>query len=401
MKQEGSYKIQGFAASPDNEVMRLKAQVELFWPKELRALCLFGLSDGMSILECGSGPGFLLEKLLQTFPTSPITGFDIDPSLVAKSREVLGPLGGGRVHLSEQSIMKMDYPDGSFDFAIARLVIEHLPDPVSAAREVRRVLKSGGKAVFIDNDFDMHLRAYPDITELDDLYKAYCKRGNTEGGNPRVGRELPYILEEAGFSNIDLDIATAHSRLIGDEAFLKSEGSGIPAQLVRDGYLPREILDKLACRWHDVLQQDGHSFYRQLFMAVGENLPGRKVAPKVAPKKLREDEASPLAADILKAGTAEEKAPLLVSYLQAKLGSLLNAGKEGLSADRPLIELGLDSIAAVETVNALAKDFGLEFSVADVLNAASIEALAAQLAGKPGAAPAAKKPGDEWEEGEI
>jgi aspartate racemase len=60
-------------------------------------------------------------------------------------------------------------PDESFDFVIARLVLEHLPDPLAALKEVLRVLKVGCRAVFIDNDFDLHERTWPDSPALMEL----------------------------------------------------------------------------------------------------------------------------------------------------------------------------------------------------------------------------------------
>ncbi len=412
MKETTSYDIQDFASDIDREIARLKAQVDLFWEKELKVLRACGLRDGMSIVECGSGPGFLIEKLAEAFPSSRITGFDIDPLLVEKSRELLGPLGADRVRLSTQSIMKTDYPDESFDFAIARLVVEHLFDPLKAVGEVRRILKTGGKAVFIDNDFDLHLRAYPDIPELDVLYQAYCRRGRANGGDPCIGRRLPFIMQKAGFSNIDFEAVVAHSRIAGDEAFLRSEGSGIPAQLVKDGFLPRETMDSLAARWSDALRREDHVLMRQLFMAAGQKVRnGDKPAAGPAVREEPDQEAvSPLVKDILREDTAERRTPLLVPYLQEQIGQLLRTGAKKPSIGRPLIQLGMDSIASVELVGRIARDFDLTISIIDILNAQSISSLAACLAGQflagPGEAGRSmspvKSPGEEgWEDGEI
>jgi ubiquinone/menaquinone biosynthesis C-methylase UbiE len=42
----------------------------------------------------------------------------------------------------------------TFDFAAARFLFQHLTDPVSAAREVHRVLKPRARLVIIDVDDD-------------------------------------------------------------------------------------------------------------------------------------------------------------------------------------------------------------------------------------------------------
>jgi ubiquinone/menaquinone biosynthesis C-methylase UbiE len=51
--------------------------------------------------------------------------------------------------MMESSVMEMPLRDETFDFAYARLVFQHLPDPLGAMREIRRVLKPGGKLVII------------------------------------------------------------------------------------------------------------------------------------------------------------------------------------------------------------------------------------------------------------
>jgi methylase of polypeptide subunit release factors len=62
------------------------AQVELFWEKELMFYKMFGLSDGMEIVECGCGTGIVGRKLLHAFPGCRITAFDIDPLLVETAK---------------------------------------------------------------------------------------------------------------------------------------------------------------------------------------------------------------------------------------------------------------------------------------------------------------------------
>ncbi len=374
----GSYRIQDIAASVENEIRRLKAQVELFWEKELRTLQAFGLQDGMKILECGCGPGHIMEKLMQAFPNSDLTGIDVDPLLVDRCRKQVAAPGGERVRVDGQSISDMRFPDGTFDFVIARLVLEHLPDPFPALREVLRVLKVGGRAVFIDNDFEMHLMTHPDIPELHELYEAYCRCRQAEGGNPRIGRELPGLLQDAGFSNLGLEIVSAHNRLIGDDMFLKSEGSGIPARLVKDGFLPREVMERLARKWHTALQHRHHVLFRQLFVAAGEKpAPGAAQAASAGLER-KPSSLPPAQAGILNAACHQDRSGNLILYLQALIAGLLKNG-QGLPTDRPMIDLGMDSISSVELANSVAMDLGITISPVDILEAESILEVAARL----------------------
>lgn len=272
MNQQGSYQIKSIASNVDTEINRLKAQVELFWDKELKHYIEFGLNDGMLIAELGSGPGFVTEKLLGRFPNLNVVAVEIDPFLVDYSRNYLSQEYFSRCEIIQRSIMDTGFNENSFDIAITRLVLEHLPNPIDAVHEVYRILKPGGKAIFVDNDFEMHIMVYPYVAELRELYDAYCQSRYAEGGNPKIGRELPNILKKCGFSNIDFEIISAHSEIVGDEMFLKSEGMGIPSKLVYDGFLSSKVLGKVVIGWRKMIKSESHTIVRQLYMAVGSKL---------------------------------------------------------------------------------------------------------------------------------
>jgi SAM-dependent methyltransferase len=256
----------------NKEINRLQAQVELFWEKESKHYVEFGLKDGMFLAELGSGPGFLTEKIIEKFPNIHVTAVEIDPFLVDYARNYLASKELRHYEIIQNSIMDTGLNDNSFDFAVVRLVLEHLPDPVNAVREVFRILKPNGRAVLVDNDFEMHIMTYPEVMEMRELYDAYCKSRYREGGNPKIGRELPLILKQGGFSKVDFEIIGAHSEIRGEAAFLKSEGIGIPSKLVQDGFLASKMLGKIAVKWRQMMKNSEHCIVRQLYMAVGEKV---------------------------------------------------------------------------------------------------------------------------------
>jgi ubiquinone/menaquinone biosynthesis C-methylase UbiE len=269
MKEQNSYNIQQIGGDTGTEINRLKSQVELFWSKEMKHYREFGLADGMSVVELGCGPGFVMEKLLREFKNLSLTGVEIDSYLVDFASGYMKQLGAD-AKILEGSILDTGLPGNSFDCAITRLVLEHLPDPVAAVKEVLRILRPNGKAIFVDNDFEMHIMTFPNIPELKELYDAYCRSRSDEGGHPKIGRQLPVILGEGGFSNIDYEVICAHSGILGDDMFFRSEGVGIPTKLVRDGYLSSKVLGKISVQWREMIQRNDHAIIRQLYMAAGE-----------------------------------------------------------------------------------------------------------------------------------
>ena len=99
---------------------------------------LQGLAPG-GLLDIGSGRGTFLWPLMDALPLLPVTAVD----LPAKARWLAAVRNGGVKRLNVLSANVRDLPmgDGSFDGVTALEVLEHLPDPARAVREVLRVAR--------------------------------------------------------------------------------------------------------------------------------------------------------------------------------------------------------------------------------------------------------------------
>lgn len=380
MAYQSSYKVNQFSLSTKSEVERLEAQVELFWEKELSLYKSLGLCNGMSIVECGCGTGIVGRKLLQEFPESKITAFDIDPYLVETARENAQKWNLKNYEVFERPILNTELPDDEYDFAITRLVLEHLSNPDDAIKEIYRILKPNGKAILVDNDFEFHLRTYPDIPELRELYGAYCRAREDDGGTPRIGRELPSLAKISGFSNIDLHIISAHNSIVGDSIFLKSEGSGIPAKLVKDGYLPSDTYMQIAKKWNALLKAERHSIFRQLFLCVGqkillphdfskENIDQESVTKQdnLPPIQIPDDNRPASSQHVRPDKIGTDKSLTATQKVIADIWSKI-LGREWIGNDENFFEAGGSSLYAVEIVELLEKAFEKEISVVDVFD---------------------------------
>lgn len=215
MQATGSYVASEINTDVNKEIERLGRQSLWGWEKESRNLALFGLRDGMRVLEVGSGPGFTTAHLLKQYPNLHITCVELDPVLARHAEGYLASQNyAGRYTIVVGDLMKMEQIVDKFDFAYARFVFQHLPDPVGALREIHSVLKPGGKVAVHDVDIGLGEIVEPANPEAEAIENKIHASQNQRGGNARIGRHLWRLLKDEGFGNIDLEIVPVHTDAI-------------------------------------------------------------------------------------------------------------------------------------------------------------------------------------------
>ena len=98
-------------------------------------------------LEIGAGTGYLSLNLLLAGLIERSCCTDISEGMIALLRANADRLGLD-VETAVCDAEALPFPDGSFDTVIGHAVLHHLPDPVRALRECRRVLRPGGIIAF-------------------------------------------------------------------------------------------------------------------------------------------------------------------------------------------------------------------------------------------------------------
>ncbi|MGH8612132.1 MAG: methyltransferase domain-containing protein [Gammaproteobacteria bacterium] len=111
------------------------------------ALVLLGDVTGKALLDCGCGPGHTSVMLAKRGAT--VTAFDTAAGQLDTARR-LAKSNGVNVTFLRQPFEKLDFPDESFDVVFGTFVLHHVDLP-KASRQLVRVLRPGGKAVFIEN----------------------------------------------------------------------------------------------------------------------------------------------------------------------------------------------------------------------------------------------------------
>ena len=154
-KENGRIRLVHPREAPDDRALGMAAAIGGFPASDMplfmagySELCRIDLSGKRTLEICG-GAGKLAGCLAEVFPAGEIIGLDLyaadGPEVVERIRRLpgLSYTAGDAFDLSR-------YPDGYFDLVFGQAALHHLAhDAGGLSREVLRVLKPGGRLVFI------------------------------------------------------------------------------------------------------------------------------------------------------------------------------------------------------------------------------------------------------------
>lgn len=100
-----------------------------------------GVGGADRVLDVGAATGSLSLAILQSAAASRVVGIDPSPGYVAYARQ---HVSRARASFEQGDAQRMPFADASFDRAVSLLVVNFIPDPPSAVREMIRVTRPGG-----------------------------------------------------------------------------------------------------------------------------------------------------------------------------------------------------------------------------------------------------------------
>jgi ubiquinone/menaquinone biosynthesis C-methylase UbiE len=100
-----------------------------------------------SVLEVGAGTGATLALYPKT--VTRLVLCEPDPHMRRKLEAKRGSAGG--MEISDASIQDLAFEESSFDAVVSSLVLCSVQDPQAALAQIRRVLKPGGRLVFLEH----------------------------------------------------------------------------------------------------------------------------------------------------------------------------------------------------------------------------------------------------------
>ena len=113
------------------------------WSRALAPLLVrfAGVREGDVVLDVGSGTGALAAAVASAAPGARITGVDPAAAYVAFAQ---AKRANERISFEVGDAQQMRFEDGTFHRTLALLVINFIPDPQKAVREIKRATRHGG-----------------------------------------------------------------------------------------------------------------------------------------------------------------------------------------------------------------------------------------------------------------
>ncbi|MDA9401891.1 hypothetical protein XH79_24640 [Bradyrhizobium sp. CCBAU 45389] len=180
-----------------------------------------GLSAGERVLDIGCGPGYLCESMAELVgPHGAVVGIDVSTDLIAvcnrqKASEWISYAIGNATELGQ--------PDASFDAVVCTQVAEYVPDVDRVLIEACRVLKPGGRTVFVATDWDAvvwHSDDRERMAAVMTSWEAHC-------AHPRLPRSMASRLISAGFHLDGASVFPILNLRYDDESYSKGLAQGI------------------------------------------------------------------------------------------------------------------------------------------------------------------------------
>jgi ubiquinone/menaquinone biosynthesis C-methylase UbiE len=157
------------------------------------------LKPGIRLLDIGCGPGTISIGLAKAVASGEVIAVDSGTSQIEEARKRALDAGLSNLRFQCESVYSLPFKDVEFDLVFAHAVFEHLKEPVSALREIRRVLKPGGLVALRSPDWGGFIIA-PEMPGLQIATKCYTDLQTANGGDIHVGRKFPGLLRIAGLT---------------------------------------------------------------------------------------------------------------------------------------------------------------------------------------------------------
>jgi SAM-dependent methyltransferase len=161
------------------------------------------VDDGASWLETACGPGLISRALASRVGS--VSGVDLTPAMIERARADALADGIENVQFSVGDATALEFEDSSFDGAVNRLSLHHIPAPQRVLAEMARIVRPGGWVIVGDHITDPGAEAmawHQEVERLRDPSHWSCL---TRERLRRIGEEAGLTLDSEQLTDLDLD----------------------------------------------------------------------------------------------------------------------------------------------------------------------------------------------------
>lgn len=170
-----------------HETTRLIEQSRIYGPSTERLCKRAGISEGMRVLEIGSGAGDVALMLAEHVgPTGQVIGVDVNADILDTARQRAADAGWQNTEFIAGDARNLGFSD-KFDAIVGRFVLMYMANPPEAFANLMTHLKPGGIAAFQEPEYTL----YPAIQHPD---------------TPLMNRLIRWILDVFAHSGAHLDM---------------------------------------------------------------------------------------------------------------------------------------------------------------------------------------------------
>ena len=211
------------------------------------------LHSGMSLLDCGCGPGSITLGFAKLVTPGEVVGVDMAENQLEQARANAQEQGVANLRFEMANVYDLPFPDHSFDAVFSHAVVEHLGDPLQALKEMRRVLKPGGMLGIRDADRagEIFWPLDPVLVNVLEMWNRLLKHN---GADPFIGRRLRSLLNELGLRRVEASASYECHGTTESVQFTAEISSGyfsgsFKDQVIELGWLDRSEVDRVNAAW--------------------------------------------------------------------------------------------------------------------------------------------------------
>lgn len=180
-----------------HETTRLIEQSKIYGESTTRLCRRAGITEGMRVLEIGSGAGDVALALAERVgPTGQVIGVDVNAGILDTARQRAAAAGMRNIEFIAGDARALDFSD-KFDAVVGRFVLMYMADPRKAFAQLIKHVKPGGIAAFQEPEYTL----YPAFIHPD---------------TPLINQLIAWILDVFAHSRAHLDMGIGLYRAFVD-----------------------------------------------------------------------------------------------------------------------------------------------------------------------------------------